>query len=218
MYSLILFDLDGTLVDPAGAITGGIGSALLAHGFPIPDDAALQAMVGPSLVQSLTLIGQVPPARIPDVMGTYRAGYVATGMAQSRPYPGIADCLAALTADGATLAVATQKPEWLAEELLEVQGLRRFFASVHGSPRDETAAVGGKTPIIRAALGRHPSSAASAVMIGDRRHDVEGATANSLACIGVDWGFAAPRELEDAGAAVVVRTADQLLEVLRGGL
>jgi phosphoglycolate phosphatase len=228
MHALILFDLDGTLVDPAGAITGGISSALRSHGLPVPDDDALQAMVGPPLVHSLTALGGVPAERVQEVMATYRAGYVSTGMAQSRPYPGVARCVEALAAEGAVVAVATQKPEWLAEELLEAQGLRHLFASVHGSPRDEAAAVGGKEPIIRAALehhGRHadgvvPGRAVPgrAVMVGDRRHDVEGALANGLACIGVAWGFAAPGELEDAGAAAVVQSAEELLEVLRGGL
>jgi phosphoglycolate phosphatase len=217
-HALILFDLDGTLVDPAGAITGGISSALRAHGLPVPDDDALQAMVGPPLVHSLTALGGVPEARVQDVMATYRAGYVSTGMAQSRPYPGVVRCVQALTDGGAVVAVATQKPEWLAEEVLEAQGLRSLFASVHGSPRDEASALGGKEPIIRAALEHHARHAGRAVMVGDRRHDVEGAAANGLACIGVAWGFAAPGELEAAGAAAVVRSADELLEVLRGGL
>lgn len=217
-HSLILFDLDGTLVDPAGAITGGISAALLAHGLPVPDDETLRAMVGPSLAQSLTALGGVQASRIQEVMSTYRAGYVATGMAQSRPYPGIARCIEALAGGGATVAVATQKPEWLAEELLRVQGLRHLFASVHGSPRDESTTTGGKAPIIRSALDRHLHSADRTVMIGDRRHDVEGAAANGLACIGVAWGFAAPGELQAAGAAAVVQSADELLEVLSGGL
>lgn len=217
-HSLILFDLDGTLVDPAGAITGGISAALVAHGFERPDDETLQSMVGPSLLASLTSVVGVPPDRVLDVMSTYRAGYVSTGMAQSRPYPGMAACVRALAAEGAVVAVATQKPEWLAEELLRAQGLLGLFASVHGSPRDESSTVSGKEPIIRAALDAHPGAAGNAVMVGDRRHDVEGAVANGIPCIGVAWGFAADGELDDAGAAVVVRSADELLEVLRGGL
>lgn len=218
MHSLILFDLDGTLVDPAGAITGGISAALQSHGFPVPDDESLQAMVGPPLLESLTKLGGVPSSRVHEVVTTYRSGYLAEGLTQSRPYPGIARCVQALVDAGAVVAVATQKPEWLAEELLEVQGLRHLFASVHGSPRDETAAGGGKGPIIRAALEHHRAATDRAIMVGDRHHDVEGARVNGLECIGVGWGFAAAGELERAGATAVVDTADRLLEVLRGGL
>ncbi|MUK01016.1 HAD hydrolase-like protein [Vibrio cholerae] len=218
MRVLILFDLDGTLVDPAGAITGGISDALRSNGLPVPGESVLQAMVGPPLVVSLTSLAGVPPDRVQDVMASYRKGYRETGMAGSRPYPGIAACVEALVSDGAVVAVATQKPEWLAEELLAVQGLRHLFASVHGSPRDETAVVGGKAPIIAAALDRHRTVAGHAVMIGDRSHDVEGARRNGLDCVGVSWGFAAPGELETAGAVALVDSAEQLLEVLRAGL
>ncbi|MBG6184490.1 phosphoglycolate phosphatase [Arthrobacter sp. CAN_A214] len=212
---LVLFDLDGTLVDPAGAITGGVSSALLAHGLDVPTAERLREMVGPSLAVSLASIAQVPPALVGPVMATYRAGYLAHGMAQSRPYPGVAECVEGLRAQGCRVAVATQKPEWLAEELLGVQGLLPLFDSVHGSPRDETAALpDGKASIVAAALRRHVGAYDEAVMVGDRRHDVEGAAANGLNCIGVTWGFAAPGELEAAQAVAVVTDADELGEAL----
>ena len=208
---LVLFDLDGTLVDPAGAITGGISAALAACGFAVPSSADQQQMVGPALVTSLREIAGVPEDRLDEVIAHYRAGYRATGMAQSRPYPGIRDAVVRLGA-AHTVAVATQKPEPLAVDLLEVQGMGHLFASVHGSPADETEArKDGKRSIIRAALDRHAGEYDRAVMIGDRRHDVEGARANGLDCIGVSWGFAAAGELEDAGACAVVDSAEELV-------
>ncbi len=218
--ALVLFDLDGTLVDPAGAITGGIGAALREHGLPVPDPRVLSSMVGPALVSSLRSIARVPEHLIDPVMAAYRAGYRSIGMAQSRPYPGIVDCVRALRADGARVAVATQKPEWLAEELLSAQGMIGLFDSVHGAPRDERAAAAlpGKKTIIAAALAEHAGHYGSAVMVGDRSHDVLGAADNGLSCVGVSWGFAAPGELEEAGAVAVADTADKLLEVLRGNL
>ncbi|MCC9196604.1 HAD hydrolase-like protein [Arthrobacter sp. zg-Y820] len=213
---LVLFDLDGTLVDPAGSITGGISTALAASGLPVPPAAELQRMVGPALVTSLREIAGVPEARVNEVIAHYRAGYRDTGMAQSRPYPGIEAAVSRLRADGSVVAVATQKPEPLAQELLRVQGLSELFDSVHGSPADEqaAAALDGKTTIIRAALDRHAGTYDRAVMVGDRRHDVEGAAANGLDCIGVSWGFAGDGELAAAGAAAVVDSAEELLAAL----
>jgi phosphoglycolate phosphatase len=218
--ALVLFDLDGTLVDPAGSITGGIGKALRDHGLPVPGPRELQSMVGPALVTSLRSVARVPERLIDPVLAAYRAGYRSLGMAQSRPYPGIVDCVRSLRADGARVAVATQKPEWLAEELLTAQGLLGLFDSVHGAPRDEhaAAALKGKATIIAAALAAHAGHFDRAVMVGDRSHDVAGAMANGLGCVGVSWGFAGPGELEEAGAAAVADTADELLEVLRGTL
>ncbi|MET4062063.1 phosphoglycolate phosphatase [Arthrobacter sp. UYP6] len=213
---LVLFDLDGTLVDPAGSITGGISSALAACGLPVPADADLQRMVGPALAVSLKEIAGVPEERVAEVITRYRAVYQTEGMAQSRPYPGIRRVLEQLRAAGAVLAVATQKPEPLAVELLGVQGLLDLFDSVHGSPADEqaAAALDGKQTIIRAALTRHAGSYDNAVMVGDRLHDVHGAADNALDCIGVGWGFAADGELEAEGAAAVVHSAEELLAEL----
>ncbi|WAP53242.1 HAD hydrolase-like protein [Arthrobacter sp. ATA002] len=212
----MLFDLDGTLVDPAGSITGGISAALEACGLPVPDAADLQRMVGPALVTSLREIAGVPEGRISEVVAHYRAGYRESGMAGSRPYPGVAGAVEALRAGGAAVAVATQKPEPLARDLLRMQGLAGLFDSVHGSPADEraAAALDGKASIIRAALDRHAGRYDRAVMVGDRRHDVEGAAANGLECIGVSWGFAPDGELAAAGAAAVAGSAGDLLTEL----
>ncbi len=217
---LVLFDLDGTVVDPAGVITGGISAALSEHGLAVPAPAQLQRMVGPALVSGLREIASVPETLIAQVVHTYRAGYRSHGMAASSPYPGIAECLGSLAENGVVCVIATQKPQWLAEELLQIQGLRHFFRSVHGSPRDEqeAAALEGKTTIIAAALNAHEGTFAQAVMVGDRRHDVEGAARNGLECIGVDWGFAAAGELESAGARTVVSSVRELQEELHGRL
>ncbi|WP_028278785.1 HAD hydrolase-like protein [Arthrobacter sp. H5] len=209
---LTLFDLDGTLVDPAGAITGGISAALRACGLRVPADRELQRMVGPSRVRSLKDIAGVPEDRLDEVIGLYRQDYRSTGMAASRPYPGIINVIGALRNQGHPVAVATQKPEWLALELLDVQGMTKLFHSVHGSPRDEreAAALQGKTTIIAAALAQHRGRFDAAVMVGDRSHDIAGAKANSLPCVAVTWGFGTIDELTAAGADAVVDRADQL--------
>lgn len=208
---LVLFDLDGTLVDPAGSITGGIASALAATGLPVPAEAELQRMVGPALKESLISIAGVPENLLDAVITRYRAGYRETGMAESRPYPGIAEVVSELRDAGALVAVATQKPEPIARQLLAVQQLDSLFDSIHGSPADERlAAPDGKVSIIRAALDAHAGKYSAAVMVGDRSHDVHGSTANGVPCIGVAWGFAPDGELEAAGAAAVVHSAHEL--------
>lgn len=210
---LILFDLDGTLVDPEGAITGGIAGALRAVGLPVPPEADMQRMVGPALVRSLIDIAGVPADWVDEVVRIYRQGYRSHGMAISRPYEGIAHTVKALAAEGHTVAVATQKPEWLALELLETQQLLPLFASVHGAPDDERAAalLDGKRTIIETALARHAGGYDRAVMVGDRVHDISGAAANGLDCVAVSWGFGSEEEFAQARPAAVVGSADELL-------
>ncbi|BCT76132.1 hypothetical protein SCMU_19740 [Sinomonas cyclohexanicum] len=210
--ALAIFDLDGTLVDPAGSITGGIAYALEAHGLRVPEPEMLSSMVGPPLLESLHRLADVPEGVVDGVIHTYRKRYISHGMAQSRPYPGIPGLLARLRASGLHLAVATQKPEDLAKKLLGLHGLDRYFHSIHGSPDDETLppATDGKVGIIRAALTTNHAAPDRAVMIGDRRHDAAGAAANGVPCIGVAWGFAPDGELESLDLAEVAADADEL--------
>lgn len=200
----VIFDLDGTLVDPAGGITGGIAAALEASGLPVPEPELLAAMIGPKLSDSLLSVAMVPAEKLDGVIRLYRHHYLATGIAQSRLYPGIKEVLEAFAEAGRPIAVATQKPEGLANIVLQHHGIASLFQSIRGSADNESSTEGpvGKADIIANALA--DLSTQHAVMIGDRAQDVAGAIANGLDCIGVRWGFAPAGELEVAGAVTVV--------------
>lgn len=221
----MLFDLDGTLVDPAGAITDGIAHALTVHGIEVPAQEVLDSFVGPPLATSLAALPGVTEALIPSIVEEYRQHYLAEGMQASRVYPGITELLSTLNAAGVVCAVATSKPTGLAERLLSIQGIREHFAAVHGSPEDESIPHAGKGPILGAALtaiGLDPAVGAiseaapdaTVVMVGDRIFDVDGAAAHGLDCIGVRWGYAPVGELEAAGANPIVSTAEELEQSL----
>lgn len=211
----VIFDLDGTLVDPAGGITDGIASALRGLGLPVPGQDLLEAMIGPKLSDSLLNVAQVPAELLDDVIRRYREYYVATGIAQSRLYPGVREVLESFNAAGRPIAVATQKPQGLARTVLEHHGIDGLFHGIHGSADNESAVEGvplGKTEIIAAALKELGTE--HALMVGDRAQDVAGAIANGLDCIGVAWGFAPDGELETAGAVAVVETAAELVATI----
>ncbi len=211
----VIFDLDGTLVDPAGGITDGIAAALSELGLPIPGQDLLEAMIGPKLSDSLLNVAMVPAHMLDDAIRIYRLYYLETGISQGRLYPGILDVLDNFAAAGRQVAVATQKPEGLANTVLEHHGIADLFRFIRGSADDESAAAAGpvgKTGIIATALG--DLSTHHAVMVGDRAQDVAGAIANGLDCIGVSWGFAPEGELQDAGAVTVVDTAPDLVAAI----
>ncbi|MCH8559392.1 HAD hydrolase-like protein [Nesterenkonia sp. DZ6] len=222
---VVLFDLDGTLVDPAGAITLGVVHALGVHGIEIPDQEVLDSFVGPPLATSLASLPGVTEALIPSIVEEYRQRYLAEGMQASRVYPGIEELLRTLNAAGVVCAVATSKPTGLAERLLSIQGIREHFAAVQGSPEDESVPHDGKGPILGAALeaiGLDPAAGplsetapdARVIMVGDRIFDVDGAAAHGLRCIGVRWGYAPAGELEEAGAYPIVSTTERLEDAL----
>lgn len=207
----VIFDLDGTLVDPAGGITGGISAALREMDLPVPEQAILNSMVGPKLSDSLLHLANVPTELVDQVIDRYRRHYKESGIAQSKLYPGIYGLLQYFAESGRPVAVATQKPQSIARLVLEHHGIADFFVSIRGAADDESLGANtasGKVEIVGAALADLHSQ--PAVMVGDRHQDVAGAMANGLDCIGVGWGFAPDGELEQAGAVTVVTTALEL--------
>lgn len=223
----VLLDLDGTLVDPAGSITGGIAATLARHGLPTPTPERLRDLVGPPLRQGLLTLDGVTEENVADLIRAYRSGYWDTGMAASRPYPGIPEALEDLGRDH-LLAVATSKPVSAARRLLSIQGLDGRFVAVCGSSDDEDAPLpphGTKVAAIAealAAVGRQaePSGGVTGVvMVGDRHYDLAGAAHHGLPSIGVLWGFAAPGEL-DAATMTCPDPADlpQMCRTLQNGM
>jgi phosphoglycolate phosphatase len=216
--ALVLFDLDGTLVDPAGAITGGISRALQLAGLPVPRQDVLDSMVGPPLGLSLREKAGVPESDLAEVIRLYRTEYRLSGMAASHVYPGVEGLLQQLKTEGTILAVATQKPTPIADELLRVQGLTAYFDSIHGAgfddPGSSAAADAGKIPILAEALRQYAGAYGSVVMVGDRHYDIIAAVHHGIPAIGVGWGFAADGELEAAGAAAVVVNTQELAQEL----
>ena len=208
---LVLFDLDGTLVDSSSGIHSSVRHAAAELGLPAPTAAQLRGMVGPPLQDGFALVLGVPVADVPRAVAAYRAHYAGGALLEATVHRGIPELLTALRAAGAILAVATSKPELFAVRLLRHTGLLPAFASVHGATMD--GAVRHKDQVVAAALAAHPAGR-DPVLVGDRSHDVLGAAAHGLPCIGAGWGPAEDGELENAGAAAVAATPADVLTVL----
>ena len=216
-HDLILLDLDGTLMDSAAGIISSIRHTYATLGIAEPTADELRRFVGPPITQSFVAHG-VPAERLPDAMRVYRADFAARGMHDNAVFPGVADVLAALVAAGATLAVATSKPEVYARELTAAFGLDPYLAGTYGASLDESTRA-SKAAVITYALleleetvfaeGGLPTRGRT-VMVGDRSHDVVGAQLNGIECIGVAWGYADDGELAAHGAVAVVETPAQL--------
>jgi len=211
MSRLVLFDLDGTLVDSAPGIHASVRAAVASFGLPEPTPAQLRAMVGPPLQEGFAAGFGLAGADVDRAVTAYRVHYSAGAMFEAPPYPGIPELLARLRTDGVTLAVATSKPEAFAVAILEHVGLLGQFASVHGATLD--GAVRHKDQVVGAALARHPSGR-EPVLVGDRAQDVLGAAAHGLPCIGAGWGPAEDGELEAAGAALIAATPADVIGAL----
>ena len=199
----MLFDLDGTLVDSTPGIWASIRVAAAELGLPEPTPGQLRSMVGPPLAEGFAGAFGLLPDEVDRAVAAYRAHYAAGAVLDAAVHPGIPELLVHLRAEGATLTVATSKPEPFALRLLEHVGLLPRFATVHGATLD--GAVRHKDQVVGAALAAHPNGERP-VLVGDRSHDVLGARVHGLPCIGAGWGPAPPGELAAAGAAAIAAT------------
>ncbi|MFI8411293.1 HAD hydrolase-like protein [Paeniglutamicibacter gangotriensis] len=214
--SAVLLDLDGTLVDPAGAITSGIRHALLSAQIADPGEEKLRSLIGPPLAIGLATIDGVTHGIIDTLIASYRAEYAQSGMAASRPYPGVAALLKALREVGTAVLVATAKPTPIARALLEVQGLTPLVDGVFGNEDEGDGQSSSKTHILAEAIREHSLDPARCVMVGDRLYDIEAAHENNMGSIGVGWGFAEEGELAAAGAGAHAADVPELAGLLLG--
>jgi len=205
--ALILLDLDGTLADSYPGIASSVVHAFTASGLTVPTPAELRSFVGPPLHHALVERG-ISPAQAERMVGHYRDAYGAGAMFDNAVYDGIPEALLALREAGAALLVATSKPEAYAVPICEHLGIAPLVDGIFGASLE--AGAGTKADVIaRALTGRDPHE--RRLMVGDREHDVLGARANDVDCIGVAWGYASPGELDAAGAVEVVGTPTELV-------
>ncbi len=207
----VFFDLDGTLVDSKEGITRCIQKTLEELGAEVPSADELEWCIGPSLFQSFSiLLGE--GADIEGAVETYREYYAEEGIYEADIYDGLGDMLEALQAMGARMFIATSKLEASAREVAEHFGLTHYIDYVFGSQAD--GAREDKTELLAFALAETETDPAKAVMIGDRRFDIFGAKNNSVANIGVLWGFGSADEMREAEADMLAGHPEELPEII----
>lgn len=213
-YEFVLFDLDGTLTDSAPGIINCIEYALVDMGIEPPDPASLRAHMGPPLAITFREHFGMNETQIAQAIAKYRERYHDVGLFENQVYDGIPELLATLQNSGYRMATATSKPEYSATRILQHFGLDHYFefigaAALDGS-RDSKSLVIGHT---LANTQTHPDSHRM-IMIGDRSHDVHGASDHGIETIGVLWGYGDAAELEAAGAVKMAGTPQNLIPML----
>ena len=209
----ILFDLDGTLTDPAEGITNGIKYMLEKKGLPVPPTEELYQFIGPPLVPSFMSVFGMTEEEAKDGVRLYREYYAPTGLFENHPYEGIGEALGKLRDLGFVIGLATSKPEEFAYKILERFGLIGYFDKVSGASLTENRTE--KAQVIAYALERMGAEAKDTIMVGDRKHDVLGAKEFGIPTVGVLWGYGSDEELKEAGAVRTVSTMDEMVAVLK---
>jgi phosphoglycolate phosphatase len=199
----LLFDLDGTLTDPASGITRCIQQALLKLGRPPPPAEHLLRYIGPPLRGTFVeLLATEESAMIDAAIAHYRERFAVIGMYENEVYGDVPRGLVELREAGHRLWVVTSKPQVFARRIVEHFGLTALFQGVYGSELSGENVE--KTELIAHVLKRERLDPSSAWMIGDRAQDLVGGRANGTRTIGVLWGYGSEEELVKAKPDVVV--------------
>lgn len=214
----VLFDLDGTLTDAAPGIINCVRYALDSLGIEHPDDATMRTFLGPPLYVTFAEHFGMNERQVREAIDLYRERYHDVGMLENEVYEGIPELLASLEANGVRMAIATSKPEFSATHILEHFNLIDHFEFIgaddlEGSRSSKQAVIAH----VLANTGLDPQ-VHSLLMVGDRRHDVEGARIHGINTIGVLWGYGDEAELITAGAHQLVRTRPELSAALTAPL
>lgn len=211
---LIIFDIDGTLLDSKAMVLAGHAQAFGRHGLAVPDEAAIMALVGLSQRETfVALAGEHGP--IDGLIAAYQEAvwaFRAAGQHTETLFPGAAELVAALAAEPETrLALATGKGRRGTDLVIENHGWHGVFGSSHTS--DENPSKPDPTMLNRAIEIAGVPAAASA-MIGDSPFDMQMAVAAGVVPIGVAWGHQPPATLLAAGAKAVARDFTDLRHLL----
>ncbi len=212
----VLIDLDGTISNSLPGIARSLQYAFSECGYEPPTDDAVRAIIGPPFEVSFPVLG-VPIDEMAPVVAKYRERYNDVGLFENELYDGVPEMLDALRADGLILALATAKPEAIARRITTHFGVAGHFVFEAGAstvPGDDRRT---KAAVITYCLDELGISAGGhVVMLGDRDHDVEGALANGIDCVGVTWGFGSSHELVSAGATALAHTPEQVSRTIDG--
>ncbi len=214
--ALVVFDLDGTLVDSRLDLAESTNEVLATYGAPaLPvDRVAMMVGEGARKLVERALAAAGLDAAEPEALARFLEIYGRRLLVHTRPYEGVPEVLACLSAD-VPLAVLTNKPGALTQRLLDAFDLTRHFTQVIGgdSPWGRKPDPAGLAALMQA----HDSAAAETWLVGDSMIDVETARrAGTRMCV-VLYGFGQLRgELALDGTEAVARTPAEILHALHG--
>lgn len=195
----LLFDLDGTLTDPAEGFIRSIRYALEPTGVAQLSDATLVSYIGPPLRNTMmALLGTDNTEQVEQAVERYRQRYRESGMFENRVYDGVPEALQTLHNVGVQMFVATSKMTFFAKSILQHFDLDHYFVGIYGSLPG--ALLDNKRLLLEHIIRTEGITPATTTMIGDRDVDMIAARANNCRAVGVAWGYGSLRELQEAGA------------------
>ena len=209
---LVMFDMDGTLIDTQALITEHMAATFQSAGLAAPTPEQSRRVIGLSLPVAMARLAQTDDAVLGDqLVGTYKSHYRAsllTDAGREGLYPGARDALDRLSPrDEVVLGIATGKGLNGVHRILELHGIAGHFSTLQTPDHNPSKPHPGMLETAMRETGATPERT---VMIGDTTFDIEMGVAARWQTIGGTWGYHDPRELIAAGAGTMIDQYDQL--------
>ena len=217
-FKLVVFDLDGTLLDTSEGILSAAKYAITNFGRDLPSQKVLDSYIGPPIQQSFAKTFGISGETLDDMALCFRNRYKDYDLLKAKPYEQIYALCQSLVDKGFVLAVATYKREDYANTLLKYFSFDKYFKIICGS---DFAGKLTKADIIRNAISKASvTDYQEVIMIGDTEHDAIGAEKLGLSFIGVTYGFGFKKNDVISGNNIIGIANDtaQIEEILLGGL
>lgn len=214
-YRLVIFDLDGTLLNTIGDLAEAANHMLALRNLPLHDYATYCTFVGNGIMR---LVERALPEslRTPETVAAARRDFLDYYLAhideKTVPYAGVSALLAALQERGVRLAVASNKFQAGTEKLVQTFFPEIRFEAVFGQ-RPEVP-LKPDPAVVEEILARTGVAREEVLYVGDSAVDIQTAHAAGVRAIGVSWGFRSREELEKASADRIIDQAEELLDEL----
>ncbi len=211
---VVIFDIDGTLLDSEQDITDAMNKMLLSRGYPTVTNKEMQSFLGGSAedIVRLSLKKKVEKKELQECLDGYTRYYIGGKSPKTKPYEGIKETLAELRARGYRLAVMSNKPqeeiETIKDRLLVPLGIEKFVGLSREVPSKPNP-HGAK--LIMNEFGAKPENT---FFVGDGETDVMTAINGGVKCVAVLWGNRSREYLAKFGATVFAEKPSDLLDVI----
>lgn len=215
-YDLVIFDLDGTLLNTIGDLAASVDYVMRSRNLPEHSDAEYRQMVGGGIKRlverALPTALAADEAYVEECVAQFRRYYVENIDRHTHPYDGMPALLHRLQRCGVKVAVASNKFQHGTERLVAKFFSDIEFVAIEGNR--EGAPLKPDPQIVRNIMAIADVPAERTIMVGDSGIDIRTAAAAGIASVGVAWGFRFAEELYDAGATKVASTISELEEIL----
>jgi len=206
---LVLFDMDGTLIDPKLGFVRCINYALKALDQPPVSESELEQYIGPPLDYAFkNIVPDHTEQFITQCIAKYRERYIDLGWQENHLYPGIDKVIQTLHQQNYKLAICTSRRQDLAQKIIDHYDYNVIFSEVFG------ADIGIKKSSMVKTLIEQGRFTSDSWLIGDRRFDISAAKLNGLRSIAVLWGYGSMQELQEHEPDFFVSKPHEIVSII----